>query len=110
MERDLWLKFRERFFQSSETRLGRARAIIASGDPANDALASELHALAGEASVLGVETMARIAREAERTAKSWGAAATDSERARACQLALDDLDEALRQLGATVTQAPPRPL
>ncbi len=105
---ELWHRFRDRFLESSESRLNRARAIIASGDPANDALASELHALAGEASVLGVETMARMAREAERAAKSWGMAASDAERTRACQTAIENLDVALRTLGAAQSNRPPQ--
>jgi HPt (histidine-containing phosphotransfer) domain-containing protein len=100
MQQELWQRFRERFLHSTETRLHRARAIIASGDPANDALASELHALAGEASVLGVEAIARMARAAEDVAKSWGAAAGDVARTQACRVALDELDDALRKVGA----------
>jgi HPt (histidine-containing phosphotransfer) domain-containing protein len=98
MEQELWEQFRERFIQSSEVRLIRARAIVAGGDPANDALASELHALAGEASVLGVEGLAKMARAAERAAKSWGAASADAEKARVCASALDELDAALHKL------------
>jgi HPt (histidine-containing phosphotransfer) domain-containing protein len=105
---ELWLRFRDRFLDSSEHRLQRARAIIASGDPANDALASELHALAGEASVLGVESMAKMAREAERAAKSWSLAASDVERTEACKLAIENLDVALRTLGAAQSNRPPR--
>jgi HPt (histidine-containing phosphotransfer) domain-containing protein len=100
MQQELWQRFRERFLHSTETRLLRARAIIASGDPANDALASELHALAGEASVLGVEGIAKMARAAEDVAKSWGAAAGDVERTQACRVAIDDLDDALRRVCA----------
>ncbi len=98
MEQELWHRFRDRFLESTATRLVRARAIIASGDAANDALASELHALAGEASVLGADTMARIARNAEREAKSWSTSTSDTARTQACRVALDDLDAALRQL------------
>jgi len=106
---ELWHRFRDRFLESSEHRLKRARAIIASGDPANDALASELHALAGEASVLGVEGMARMAREAERAAKSWSMAAQDAARTEACKAAIEGLDVALRTLGAAQSNRPPKP-
>ena len=98
MEQELWQQFRTRFIESTTTRLQRARAIIAGGDPANDALASELHALAGEASILGVEGMAKIARDAERTAKYWGASSSDTKLAQACKTAIDDLDAALKDL------------
>jgi HPt (histidine-containing phosphotransfer) domain-containing protein len=98
MDEELWQRFRARFIETTEKRLDRARAIIARGDPANDALASELHALAGEASILGVDTMASMARAAERAAKSWGAASADVERTLACTKALDDLHAELKTL------------
>jgi HPt (histidine-containing phosphotransfer) domain-containing protein len=98
---ELWSRFRDRFLASTEQRLHRARELLESGNKANGArIASELHALAGEAGLLGVGEVSRMARAGESVAKSWSVAADEVARDHAAAFArmLDDLDNELKAL------------
>jgi HPt (histidine-containing phosphotransfer) domain-containing protein len=57
-------EFMPRFRANAKQRIARARMLVGSGG--SHALAQELHALAGEAAVMGVATLAEAARKAER--------------------------------------------
>jgi hypothetical protein len=95
---ELWSRFRSRFLESAQTRLSRARALSIDGRASAAAIAHELHALAGEASVLGLGDVAAIARAGERAAKTWSTRGDDCNGAGPCGTALDELDVAVRAL------------
>jgi HPt (histidine-containing phosphotransfer) domain-containing protein len=63
---DLWRRFLPRFVRTGRERARRARE--ACGERL-DVVATELHALAGEAALLGVGDIDRLAREGERAAR-----------------------------------------
>lgn len=65
-------KFRARFVATATERLARVARTLETrrGDPALDEVASELHALSGEASLLGAAEIADLSREAERAART----------------------------------------
>ena len=63
-------RFRDRFVAMAQERI--QKSLIMLGDHANaEALALELHSLAGEASMLGLHDIAGLARESETTARKW---------------------------------------
>ena len=61
--KDLLAEFLPRFAASASERLGRARALVA--ERRLDAVGRELHTLAGEAAVLGLRSVAELARRGE---------------------------------------------
>ena len=63
-------RFRGKFIATARQRLDRGLAALA-GDGDAAAVRHELHALAGEASILGLEAMSRTARDGEAAAKRW---------------------------------------
>src|SRR4051794_21869595 len=96
---ELWLRFRERFLESAHKRLSRARTLSTSESSNAAALASELHALAGEASVLGLDEVAQLARNGERAARSWKTKGDGGAEDRGvCATTLDNLEAAVQTL------------
>lgn len=94
IEGELWNRFRDRFLATARQRISVARGLFDKGAVVNAPLiVSELHALAGEASVIGVEEVARLARLGETAWKG-----EDAERV--CKSALDDLDAEIARLAA----------
>jgi CheY-like chemotaxis protein len=71
---DLARRFRDAFLAIARARLDRAGAALAASGGAA-AFAAELHALAGEAAVLGLVELAEVARTGERAAADPAAAA-----------------------------------
>jgi HPt (histidine-containing phosphotransfer) domain-containing protein len=66
MLEELRSKFRGRFIETARARIARTRG----PDADSGVLVSELHALAGEASLLEFAECARLAREAEQHARA----------------------------------------
>jgi len=68
---ELQREFRGQFLEVAESRLARAVDIVrhAAGAPQ---LRAEMHALAGEAAMLGFDDLAATARRAEDAATAWG--------------------------------------
>lgn len=91
MKSEIFAKLRDRLIQTAHERLTRALALLDADAPQVKAVASELHALAGEASLVGADEMADFARDAERAAN-----AGDPARVRA---AIADVEGALQRLG-----------
>ncbi len=91
---DLRNRFLPRFVQSGRERVRRALEACA-GDVRLDVVATELHALAGEAVLLELREIVSLARAAESTARSPSPGAEA-----ACETALRDIRTALNALGA----------
>lgn len=93
MNADLWQKFGARFIESARTRVGRARpAIDTQSRDAVMAIVNEMHALSGEASMIGVPKIAQLAKSLEAAAKRWNAAQTKEEIAREIASCVDGLN------------------
>lgn len=90
LEDEIFARLRGRLVQTAEQRLARARTLLEAEALQGKAIASELHALAGEASLIGADEMADAARAAERAAN-----AGDDARTRA---AIHDVESALKRL------------
>ena len=84
-------QFRARLFSVARERHRRAAAALADGDA--EAVRAQLHALAGEAHMLGEEAMAAAAVDGERAALDWRTGA-ESDRPR--------IAEALARLAAVL--------
>jgi len=69
---DIREKFLPRFLASARERLARAARLVAEGDTAAPSIASDLHTIAGEASIMGLHEIAAMARDAERAARVVG--------------------------------------
>lgn len=69
-------RFRDRFIDTARQRLSRGTAALESASGAAT-VRHELHALAGEASMLGLEAMSHTARDGEAAARRWEEGATD---------------------------------
>jgi hypothetical protein len=83
---ELWARYRSRFIASARTRIARTRASGAD----TGVIASELHALAGEAALLELVECARLARAA-------GDHARAGER-RACESVVSELEGRIGEL------------
>lgn len=67
---ELRARFRTRFIETARARIRLSLSLL--GDPDGAAqLVTELHSLAGEASMLGLDDIAEIARSGEDAAKEW---------------------------------------
>jgi HPt (histidine-containing phosphotransfer) domain-containing protein len=94
---DLRTRFLPRFLESSRNRLARARALYESADA--KALAAELHALAGEAMMLDLGTVADNARRGETAARDWSVSTGSTDASRAtCASCLDLVGDAVAAL------------
>jgi HPt (histidine-containing phosphotransfer) domain-containing protein len=98
---DLRNRFMPRFVEASRGRLERARALFAGGDAPT--LAHELHALAGEAMMLDLHTIAENARRGESAAIAWSKGTNGSSEAprATCADCLDNVAHALVALTST---------
>jgi DNA-binding NarL/FixJ family response regulator len=93
-------RFLPKFLTAAQARLARGAQLVAA-DNATAAFA-ELHALAGEAAILGLGDLAKLAREGELAAKRWREAdpgTGDAHRA-SCEESLKGLGAALAALSA----------
>jgi HPt (histidine-containing phosphotransfer) domain-containing protein len=89
---DLRSRFLPRFVETAKSRLARARALFDEGEA--DALARELHGLAGEARMLDLRSIVEEASRGEMAARAWSKGTWDGARA-ACAAFLDGLSKAL---------------
>ena len=96
-------RFLLRFLETTKGRLTRARSLF-EGDDAQ-ALARELHALAGEAKMLDLYAIAEDAHRGEIAARAWSDGAGDGPRA-ACASCLDTVGEAVASLSPPPGGAP----
>ena len=100
---DLHAAFLPRFLEVARARLVKARA--ATQEPGRDAVNAtlrDLHALAGEAGLLGLTAVLALAREGEERARSLLAARTD-DTISALATSLDELAKALDHLDRSPT-------
>jgi HPt (histidine-containing phosphotransfer) domain-containing protein len=97
---DLRSRFLPRFMESSRGRLERARVLFAGGDASK--LAHELHALAGEATMLDLFSIAEGARRGESAAIAWSRGAEGSSEAprAVCADCLETVAQALHALSS----------
>ncbi len=98
---DLRARFLPRFLSTARERLARARTSL-EADGTGGGLAGELHALAGEASILGLSRVSELARRGENTARGrveppGGDALAD------CRTVLELLDQEIDRLAGEVT-------
>lgn len=99
MNADLWQKFGARFIGSARARVARARpAIDTRSREGVSTIVTEMHALSGEASMIGVPKIAQLAKSLEAAAKRWNAAQTKEEIAGGIASCVDGL----RDLSAAV--------
>lgn len=101
-------RFMGRFIEVARTRLAHALALTAEGSGDAVAVATELHTLAGEASVLGIKDVAEAARQAETAARSWQMAA-DTAAQMQCARAIRALRQTVEVLAAAEAVAAPAP-
>jgi HPt (histidine-containing phosphotransfer) domain-containing protein len=90
-------RFLGKFLESARGRIGRALEAIARDDARGTW--TELHALAGEAAILGLPEISEQARAAGASAKRWMADA-QSER-EACEGSLRQIEQAVARLSAS---------
>jgi HPt (histidine-containing phosphotransfer) domain-containing protein len=69
MIEELRARFMQRFLDSARERLVRARAAIARDDAR--AIWNEMHALAGEAAIIGLRSVSAAARANDALARQW---------------------------------------
>lgn len=75
MLEELRARFRNRFIDTARDRIRRCLTMLSDSGRAME-LASELHSLAGEAAMLGLDTISATARSGEDAARQWSAAST----------------------------------
>lgn len=96
MNEELRARFLPRFIETARSRLSRAHEQLASQQGPHG-VQGELHALAGEASLLGLFNIAELARRGEHAARSW-AAGTSDEAMDSCTAALQSLSRDIEAL------------
>jgi HPt (histidine-containing phosphotransfer) domain-containing protein len=104
---ELYAKFLPQFVELARDRMQRAREIAGRRDAASlTAVMRELHAIAGEAGLLGLSSIVPAARRAEEQAKRLldGDAAADGG---AFTTALDELSLAIDACGSSIAEAGP---
>ena len=95
---DLHAAFMPRFLEVARARIAKARtATLEPGRDAVNATLRDLHALAGEAGLLGLTTVLALAREGEERARGLLATRTD-DTISALASSLDELAKALDHL------------
>lgn len=75
MLEELRARFRNRFIDTARDRIRRCLTMLSESGRAME-LASELHSLAGEAAMLGLDSISDTARGGEDAARQWSAAST----------------------------------
>jgi HPt (histidine-containing phosphotransfer) domain-containing protein len=89
-------EFYARFAESCRQRIDSGRRAAASGEGKDlSTLARELHSMAGEAGLLAIPEVMTLARAAEQATHELADLRSD-ERRRSLEIALDDLDVAIR--------------
>jgi hypothetical protein len=99
---DFQARFMPRFIATARSRLDKARDLLERGEA--KALASELHALAGEARMLSQDGIADDALSGEAAARSWPGA--DGEARSTCARCLDGMGKTLASLSAPSQTVP----
>jgi HPt (histidine-containing phosphotransfer) domain-containing protein len=90
---DLVARFLPRFAALARERSARAMAVVTSADSGQaSAVARDMHSVAGEAGMLGLQAVLKAAREAEIAAKRF---ASDPGQVQALASALTELDAAV---------------
>jgi CheY-like chemotaxis protein/HPt (histidine-containing phosphotransfer) domain-containing protein len=100
MLEELRARFRNRFIDTARDRIRRCLTMLSESGRAMD-LASELHSLAGEAAMLGLDSISATARSGEEAARQWNAAST------AAQVACARAVRTLRQEVEAFAAEPP---
>jgi HPt (histidine-containing phosphotransfer) domain-containing protein len=96
IERDeMWSRFGARFVASFRSRLARATEAERASDV--DAFIVEMHALGGEAGMLGIDGVVETAVSLQRVAHRWD---MDPSARATCRRLLEGLEESLARLGA----------
>ena len=100
-------RFAVRLVEVGRERLGRCRSDVTSEDPfAWTRMAADLHALAGEASMMGLVALGELARTAEDEARTAAASGSIGEDARKnMQARIGAIDASLSELAAIVQDA-----
>jgi HPt (histidine-containing phosphotransfer) domain-containing protein len=107
---EIYAKFLPQFTELARDRLQRAYEACAQPDePTLTAVARELHAIAGEAGLLGLAAIVPIARNAEEHAKRLRDGRAGEDHAGAFVGALDELRAALDALAALAAPGAPKP-
>jgi CheY-like chemotaxis protein/HPt (histidine-containing phosphotransfer) domain-containing protein len=75
MLEELRARFRNRFIDTARDRIRRCLTMLSESGRAME-LAGELHSLAGEAAMLGLDSISATARSGEEAARQWSAAST----------------------------------
>ena len=78
---DLVAAFMPKFVASARKRLARSLELASQGKPDAQAVARELHAIAGEAGLLGIQNIVALARAGEDHAKRMRTAGSDADAA-----------------------------
>lgn len=100
-------EFLPKFFELAKKRVERARAVVRSPDAGTcDELSREMHALAGEAGLLGVESVLRAARQTELAAADLAKAPGDVPARDRVEHALAELEDAMRVSDRPAAPAP----
>jgi HPt (histidine-containing phosphotransfer) domain-containing protein len=98
MIEEIRARFLPRFLDTARGRLARARDAVANPKAAEPAtVAHEIHALAGEAALLELEEVARLARGAEQAARKWTATG-EGDDVEGCRVALVALEDAVSRV------------
>jgi chemotaxis protein histidine kinase CheA len=101
MEEDLRAKFFPLFVALARSRVSVALAAVARCDhEATKAIVRELHSLAGEAGLLGLDEVVPLARDSEHKARLLHASQADAD-ADAFVAALRELERVIEGIGAT---------
>ncbi|HJZ87338.1 MAG TPA: Hpt domain-containing protein [Polyangia bacterium] len=93
---DLRARFLPRFVAASRARLARSRGLTAPASADPGTLAKELHAMAGEAALIGFPDLADLARATEISARAWASGHADA--AERCRRNLAELEVAVEAL------------
>lgn len=100
-EEDLYAKFLPQFVSLSRARVATALAAVLRRDhEATATTVRELHSLAGEAGLLGLQEVIPLARDSEQKAKLLHVSQADAD-ADALVAALRELDTVIEGIGAT---------
>jgi|GEM_PF-4683649 len=91
-------KYRARFLDTASAKVDRGRALAVGGVKNAPALEDSFRVIAGEASMLGLDGLASVARAGEDAARLWREQSS-SAAARICLQSLDTIEDTLSVLG-----------
>ena len=103
---ELRARFRTRFIETARERIRRSLSLLGGSDGAAQ-LVTELHSLAGEASMLGLDDIAEIARSGEESAKQWQAGSSAAQVA--CARTMRTLSQRVEAFAAEPPEPEPEP-